>query len=148
MMRELDLGSAFQITGQQTLGDIAAAAQSFDQRRYARQYVGSGIREFGRQGLQVSIEKVREIVRRVRHGKFREDAACNPAVGAPGQFDVFQRSLDSEDGVQRRDESAFAGAAGDDQGAINIPQDQRFHRGEITPPSNRGGKFSSRFAEL
>ena len=56
-----------------------------------------------------------------------ENRACDPYIGAAKIFEPSQRVVDGELAFQRETQCALAGAAGVDQGAVDVPKQKCFH---------------------
>ena len=82
---------------------------------------------FGGEGDLVArrVEAAVEVLLCARNGKFLKDGAQNPAVGATGEFDIVQGTVDTEEIAQCEAQGVGAGVAGHDERAVDIPEQKR-----------------------
>lgn len=86
-----------------------------------------GIGELGGQFGEVAVEETGKVFLGGGQPKFPKDAPHNPAVGAASEIDVLEGAVDREGAEQRGAERAHAGAAGGDEGTIDIPKQKCVH---------------------
>lgn len=127
VMAELDFGAAAKVAGEETLGDISASGEGGEKFADAGEHVGVRIRELAREGGEIVFEITGDVVGRVGKRELGEHAAGDPRIGAAGDLDVLKRADDTEGAVQGGDECALAGVAGENEGAVDVPENEGFH---------------------
>ena len=122
VVAEFRAGAALDVTGEQALSDVGTCAGGGQDCAHARKDAGVGIGELGGQFGEVPVEEAGKVFLSGGQPKFSEDAAHNPTVGAASEVDVLEGAVDREGAEQRGAECAHTGAAGGDEGAIDIPK--------------------------
>lgn len=127
VVAEFRAGAAFDVTGEQALSDVGTCAGGGQECAHARKDAGVGIGELGGQFGEVAVEEAAEVFFGGGQPKFSKDAAHNPTVSAASEVDVLEGAVDREGAEQRGAECAHTGAAGGDEGAIDIPKYKCVH---------------------
>ena len=134
-LSELDLSSAPQIAGKQSLSDKPALSDRIDDRADAGQYAGVWSVYFLCERAQIGIEKDLDISRCRGAEVFHQYRPRYPDVRTPEVFEPGKVVLNAKRTLKGEPQRAFAGAAGIDQGAINVPEKKRFHDKRLCSPA-------------
>lgn len=127
VVAEFRAGAALDVAGEQALGDVGTCAGGGQECAHARKDAGVGIGELGGQFGEVAVEETGKVFLGGGQPKFPKDAPHNPAVGAASEIDVLEGAVDREGAEQRGAQRAHAGAAGGDEGTIDIPKQKCVH---------------------
>lgn len=126
-MTELDLGAALQIAGEQSLGTAGPMRDVGDDFCDARQDASARVVHLPGQRVQVAVEKTPDIRRRGFPKMVLQDGSGDPDVGAAKVIEPREIVLDAELAFERKFQSSFAGAAGVDQSAVDVPKQKCLH---------------------
>lgn len=126
-MAEFDLCAKLQVAREQALRDVGPVGDLTDDFGDSSQHAGTRIVHFVGETFQVSIQKTSDIRGQSAAKMMFQDGASDPNVRAPKIFEPGKIVVDAEFALQREFEAAFAGAAGVDQGAVDIPEQKCLH---------------------
>jgi len=135
-VRQLQLGAAHHVAGQQALHDVAAPVHVLQQLRHAgQQLAGASGAQLHRQQPEVRFQVGLGVRRRVRQADVPQHLGHDPAVGASRPVDLAQVDLAPEALAQRALHGAKPRAVRHDQRPIDIPEQQfrRTHRPTLPP---------------
>mgnify|MGYP001547090000 FL=1 len=139
VVAELDFGAAAEVAGEKRLGDAGQRGDPGKQFANAGKNAGTGAGEFGGQRSQVRVEIAADRGRAGGQAVGPENLARDPGIGAAAELDAGEGAGDAEFVAQRGEQRAFAGAVGEDERAVDIPEKKRVH-GQAGEPSARGGR--------
>ena len=126
-MAEFDLRANLQVARQQALCDVRPASDVVDDFGDTGQHASPRIVHFVGQTFQVSIEKALDICGRGAAEMMFQNRARDPQICASKVFEPGEIVVDAELAFEREFEASFAGAAGVDQGAVDIPEQKCLH---------------------
>ncbi len=126
VVRELEFGSAFQVAREQGEDDVGARLERLEQSNDPGQETALGRRKLLGEEVEIAVEKRRQILRRLRNFVRCEHAPGDAGIRASGDLDGGQIVVDPEAFSKAAPQRPFAGAAGSQQRAIDIEEDQLF----------------------
>ncbi len=143
VMTKFDFRPAPQISREKPLGKIVAGHERTEKFPDAGERSGARIRQFCRQRMQIAVKVARDVFRRVGQCKFRQHAPGDPRIGPTSDFDIFERADNPKLSLQSCYQRALAGAAGKDQGAVDVPEQESFHG--CNPSETTDVSFGNKF---
>ena len=126
IMGELELGSALQIAGKESEDDVFALPEGIEKGQHARQKRAFLNREFEREVMQITIEKLREVFGGGRESVRGEHLPGDSRIGAARDLHRGEIIVDPETIPKAQPERFFAGAAGSEERAVDIEKEQFF----------------------
>lgn len=126
-MAEFDLRTHLQIAREQALRDAEPIGDLADDFGDAGQHTRARIVHFFGETFQVSVEKTSDICGRNAAEMALQNGAGDPKVCASKVLEPGEIVVDAKLAFQCEFEAALAGAAGVDQGTVDIPKQKCLH---------------------
>ena len=105
---------------------MSSRFESFEQLEHTRKKFSFATRQFERKEMHVAIEKRGDVFGGGRDFVFLQDADNDSGIGHPGDFDIVEIVVDFEALFESKLERLNAGAAGMNQGAVDVEKKKTF----------------------
>ena len=124
VVTKFELCAARDVAGEKPEHEMFSRFQSFEQLEHAGKKVSFAPGQFEREKMDVAVEKRGDVFGGRRDFVFLQDAGYNSGIGHPGDFDIVQVIFDSEAFGQRELKRLDSGAAGMNEGAVDIEKEK------------------------
>ena len=147
VVAQLDLGTAGEVAGEEGEDDVFARLQRLEERQDAGEEAAGGAGDFAGEVVEVAVEEGGDVFRGLGQPVAGEHVADDAGVGAAGDFDGGKIVVDAEAVAEAEAEGAFARAAGGEEGAVDVEEEEFFVHGPWGTLWAKAGRLSPATAQ-